>query len=89
MTETSATAEIHYLSVQTWKGKAVPVEGIALDQGGPVALCQPEQHDLSVMHHFGEDGKHYCPTGFLMCSICGGMADEPEPYECLLWGERE
>ena len=39
--------------------------------------CVPE-----VMHHLGEDGKHYCPTTFIWCPACGAIGDEPEPYEC-------
>ena len=46
---------------------------------------------LRVMHHRGEGEQgellHYCPTGFLLCDICGGGADEPDPPDCMLWDE--
>lgn len=45
-------------------------------------------HKLEIMHHYGEDGKHYCPTGFLLCPWCGGTAVEPKPYECTKWKEK-
>ena len=45
----------------------------------PPWLCN---HDLQVMHHFGDQGEHYCPTGFVQCVTCGAVGDEPEPYEC-------
>ena len=50
--------------------------------------CPIEGHALEILHHFGDDGKHYCPTGLLICPVCGGIADEPEPYECNKWGKK-
>lgn len=44
---------------------------------------------LDVVHHYDDEGNHYCPTMFLMCPECGGLADEPEPYSCNLWGIKE
>lgn len=44
-------------------------------------------HDIGVVHHYDDEGRHYCPTGFIMCYLCGGMGDEPGEPECTLWGE--
>ena len=43
-----------------------------------------------VLHHYGKDGLHYCPTMFIQCSECPAIAVEPEeePYTCTLWGEK-
>ena len=46
------------------------------------------EHELEVMHHYGDNGVHYCPTMFLACRHCMGIAEEPEPYECNKWGEK-
>lgn len=45
-------------------------------------LCRDDEHELSVMHHRDENGRHYCPTGFLECDKCGGVADDPNPQPC-------
>lgn len=66
-------------SIGKWKGKDVWVKYQTND-------CPIEGHALEVMHHFDDEGKHYCPTGFLMCPFCGGITDEPQPYECNKWG---
>ena len=50
--------------------------------------CRPLEHQMSVVHHYGEDLEHYCPTGFLICNKCGSITDEPEPYKCNLWGKK-
>ena len=34
-------------------------------------------HHIVVMHHIGEDGKHYCPTGYSWCIKCGEVWDTP------------
>jgi len=61
-----------------WKGNVVSVEADV--------VCPAWDHELEVVHHYGECEHgglvHFCPTGFLMCSRCGGFADEPEPHEC-------
>lgn len=44
--------------------------------------------NMDVVHHFDDDGNHYCPTGFLLCRECGQPFPEPEPYSCHLWGEK-
>ena len=63
-----------------WKGKLITVT----NQIESPRLI--ENHALEVMHHYGDKGEHYCPTQLLMCPYCGGLADEPEPYECNKWG---
>ena len=45
-------------------------------------------HSFKVMHHYGENGEHYCPTGFLMCH-CGevvNISEEQAIELCSLWG---
>lgn len=70
-----------FCSMGKWKGKDIWVTH-------QTSECPIDGHDLEVMHHFGDDGKHYCPTMFLICPFCGGLADEPEPCECNKWGEK-
>ena len=48
--------------------------------------CSHEEID--VVHHYDDEGRHYCPTGFVMCLECGGTGIEPEPHECNLWKMR-
>ncbi len=77
--ETGSNARTTYFSQGKWKGQDVWVTD---------SDCECiEGHDLQVIHHNGPDDKHYCPTTFLMCHMCGGLATEPEPYECTRWGE--
>lgn len=56
--------------------------------------CKNFQHALHVLHHtalthhdYGYPEVHYCPTMIIYCRKCWGMAKEPEPYSCTLWGE--
>jgi hypothetical protein len=44
--------------------------------------------EIEVIHHYDDEDRHYCPTGFVMCLQCGGVGDEPEPNECHKWGMR-
>jgi len=76
---TGTNNETIFCSMGKWKGKDVWVT----HQTNP---CPIEGHALEVVHHYGE-GKHYCPTGCLMCAYCGGIVDEPRPYQCEKWGE--
>ena len=64
-----------YATIDEWKGKQV----LLSCYGKP---CLDYQHSLEVVHHIDNDGRHLCPTGFIMCSVCGALTDEPEPYEC-------
>ena len=41
---------------------------------------------VAAVHHTGDAGEHYCPTGFIQCGECGAVGDEPEPFECIAWG---
>ena len=68
-------------SAGKWKGKDIMVTHQMND-------CPIEGHALEIMHHLDNEGRHFCPTMFLICSFCGGLADEPEPYECTKWGEK-
>ena len=61
-------------------------DGFVVVTGGPdTAACG--HSEIEVIHHIGPDGKHYCPTGFVMCQDCGARGIEPEPPECERWGE--
>lgn len=46
------------------------------------------EHDWEEMHHHGDEGKHYCPTGFMWCAECASsrLATEAE-QTCFRWGE--
>lgn len=78
-TLTGTTAPTFYLSEATWKGQEIWVNSY-------FPPCQV--HQLEVMHHLDDEGRHYCPTGYLWCADCCGTADEPEPPECTLAGKR-
>ncbi len=80
MTITSSNNITVNLSMGKWKGNDITVSHSVVE-------CPIQGHALEVMHHYGEDGRHYCPTQFLYCPQCGGIADEPEPYKCNKWGE--
>jgi hypothetical protein len=45
------------------------------------------QHIYDEMHHYGEDGLHYCPTGFASCRKCGEIVTLSNPH-CELWGKK-
>lgn len=62
-----------------WKGEPVEVRTSANEE-----TCADYEHDLEVMHHYGEGGTHVCPTTLLMCKKCTGIADEPPPYSCWI-----
>ncbi len=66
-----------YVSEAVWRGVTVMVSSDA--------PCSIPGHALEVMHHIGEDGLHYCPTMFLWCGNCAGVASEPEPFSCQKW----
>lgn len=70
-----------FYSQGKWKGQDVWVMS-------RISSCLVGGHALEVMHHCDDKGNHYCPTGFLMCAYCGGIADEPEPFQCTKWGKK-
>lgn len=79
ISETVGTiVRVRYTSPAMWHGREVVVTS-------SVGLACP--HVLHVVHHTDDEGRHYCPTGFLMCGLCGGIADEPGPPSCTRWGE--
>ena len=59
-------------------------EIVRLHDGDQPNCRHPE---IEVMHHFGADGKHYCPTMFIWCMGCFAIGNEPEPFSCQKWGE--
>ena len=80
-TITGSCNDTIYCSEGTYKGKRLWVT-----RGD--SLCPIGGHRLEIVHHYGDKGEHYCPTGYLMCPHCGGVADEPEPYGCKKWGNK-
>lgn len=81
-------------TVTTWDSATTTVASIWLKQAqwkGQDVWVQSEQdcgkHRLEEMHHLGEDGKHYCPTGFVWCPECGGTAHVADYDGCQRWGE--
>lgn len=77
---TGTNNETILCSMGKWKGKDIWVTHQTKE-------CAIEGHALEIVHHYGDKGEHYCPTGFLQCPYCGGIADEPEPNECNRWGK--
>jgi len=80
MTETITTSsgnKTSYASKGRWKKGEVWVLSLQ--------PCPVTNHNLEVMHHNNDDWTHSCPTGFLWCPDCCGIANEPEPYECNRW----
>ena len=69
-----------------WNGQRVQFTHDGVVDGPPCHL-RGKPHEFMVMHHYGEDGLHYCPTMFLYCPVCMSIGDEPEPYSCEKWGE--
>lgn len=39
------------------------------------------------MHHTDEDGKHWCPTGYVLCHTHGGIGTVSGLGACQVWGE--
>jgi hypothetical protein len=39
------------------------------------------------MHHLDDEGRHWCPTGFMYCHEHGGVGSISGPGACQLWGE--
>jgi hypothetical protein len=66
-----------YVSPAAWRDSFVYVQSDEPCEG----------HRLQVMHH--GNGGHYCPTGFLICYGCFGIAIEPPPYSCTVWSAEE
>ncbi len=85
---TGTISDTVYVSQGKWKDKLVSVQHTIPYWAKEVDDTLVCEHELEVMHHYGENGIHYCPTMFLMCRHCQGIAEEPEPYECNRWGEK-
>lgn len=79
MIRTGTSNLTEYGSWGDWRGQKVWVHSID-------PPC--DTHNLGVMHHYDDEGNHYCPTGFLWCPTCGGVADEPDPPTCTLVGQK-
>lgn len=74
MTFTGSSNVTALFSAGEWNGHVVMVDWDGFN--GP--LCAPLEHDLHQVHHYGDDGHDYGPTGFLTCNRCLGWAKEPE-----------
>lgn len=68
-----------YVSPATFRGQQVHLVGDWETQH-----CE---HEVQVVHHYGDGGVHYCPTGFVMCPYCAACGDEPDPPSCTRWGK--
>jgi hypothetical protein len=84
VTETSSNGDTIYAAILPWRGTYVM---ISHPQGYGSLEMLDCPHEIEVMHHLGDDNKHYCPTTFIWCGPCGAVGNEPEPYECERWGE--
>lgn len=58
-----------------------PCEGASF--GDPTEAC-----DWAEMHHYDDDGNHWCPTGFMYCHTHGGIGTIDGPGACQLWGTK-
>ncbi len=52
---------------------------------GPVRSDEPCR--WSEMHHYDDEGRHWCPTGYVFCHTHGGVGTIDGPATCQLWGE--
>lgn len=44
---------------------------------------------IDQMHHYDDDGNHWCPTGFLWCYEHAELVGTIDgPGACALWGEK-
>lgn len=59
---------------------------ISLPCGGDIVEPDEPCH-WQEMHHYDEDGRHWCPTGFMFCYTHGGVGTIDGPGQCSLWGE--
>lgn len=71
--------EQHPYSTQDYRGHNVFLCGPFNDE-----LCKANEHELDVVHHYGERMEHWCPTGFVQYDKCGASGEEPLPNECTL-----
>ena len=79
---TSSNASTKYVLTAHFRGVPVQLEWM---DGEPFPPCPSEEHEVVVMHHTDEDGRHYCPTGFIYCARCFAIGKEPEPFGCTRW----
>lgn len=55
--------------------------------GGDIKSSEPCHWE--EMHHLDDEGRHWCPTGFMWCSTHGGGDGTIDgPGTCQLWGEK-
>jgi len=51
-------------------------------------LARRCDHSWHRMHHTDPAGKHFCPTGFDWCYLCGSSRESPDDVDwCLYWNE--
>lgn len=58
---------------------------VAIPCDGDIDLSEP--CDWHEMHHTDDEGRHWCPTGFMWCATHGGTGTIDGPGACQLWGE--
>ncbi len=53
----------------------------------PCDPTSPVPCDWQEMHHYDDEGRHWCPTGFVFCHTHFGVGTITGPGACQLWGE--
>lgn len=76
---TAANATPRYFSNGVYRGVTVTLNASEF-YGCPHIEIEP-------LHHLDAKGRHYCPTGFIQCRVCGALGDEPKPFACTRWEE--
>lgn len=72
-TITSCDSETLYIAALEWGGFPITLDG------GTMGCLH---NDIGVVHHVGDDGRHHCPTGAIMCYDCGAVGEEPGEPRC-------
>jgi hypothetical protein len=59
---------------------------VEIECGSHYCFREDEPCEWSEMHHYDDEGNHWCPTGFEMCNVHLGI--RKAEGRCLLWGEK-
>jgi hypothetical protein len=57
-----------------------------LAQLGKTRCSRHHAHQWDEVHHTDDYGRHWCPTGYAICGLCGEMASD-WIGTCTLWGK--
>lgn len=80
VTSTSSATVTRYFSLARYRNATVFLTSPTF------SICPHES--VQPLHHEDEEGRHWCPTGFIVCQECGAIGDEPEPFSCHVHGEK-